>query len=61
MENASNILSREMRPKFMCMKVDEEVVIPWVIGGDEEEVFIGEILIDGESFSVQGKIHNEFG
>jgi hypothetical protein len=38
------------------MKVDEEVSIPGVIGGDEEEVFIREILIDGGSFSVRGKI-----
>jgi hypothetical protein len=44
MVNASMIISREMRPKLLCLKVDEKVVIPGVIGGDEEEVFVGENL-----------------
>jgi hypothetical protein len=52
MANASSIISREVRPKLLCLKVDEEVSIPWVIRRDEEEVFIGEILIDGGIFSV---------
>jgi hypothetical protein len=52
MVNASMIISREMRPKLLCTKADEEVVIPGVIGGDEEEVFMREILIDGGSFSI---------
>jgi hypothetical protein len=52
MVNASTIISREVRPKILCTKVDEEVVVPGVIGGDEEEVFIGEILIDGGSFGI---------
>jgi hypothetical protein len=41
-----------MRPKLLCSKKDEEVVVLGVIGGDEEEVFIGEILIDGGIFCV---------
>jgi hypothetical protein len=52
MSNASKIISRDMRPKILCTKVDKEVVIPGVIEGDEEEVFIKEILIDGGRFSV---------
>jgi hypothetical protein len=31
MANASTIISREMRPKFLCSKVDEKVAIPGVI------------------------------
>jgi hypothetical protein len=60
MVNVSTIILREMRPKFMCAKVDEEVVVLGVIGGDEEEVFIEKILINGGSFSVRGKSYNEF-
>jgi hypothetical protein len=60
MENVSTIISREMRPNFFCTKVDEKFVIPWVIKGDGEEVFIREILIDGGSFSLRGKGCNEF-
>jgi hypothetical protein len=41
------IVSREMRPKLLCLKVDEKVTIPGVIRGDEEEVFIRKIHIDG--------------
>jgi hypothetical protein len=52
MENASMIISREMRPKLLCLKVDEEVIVPGVIRGDEEEVFVREICIDGGSFSI---------
>jgi hypothetical protein len=60
MANVSTIILREMRPKFFCTKVDEKFIIPWVIEGDGEEVFIGEILIDGGSFSLRGKGCNEF-
>jgi hypothetical protein len=49
MENASMIITREVRSKILCTKVDEEVVVPGVIGGNEEEVFVREILIDGGS------------
>jgi hypothetical protein len=52
MENVTMIFLREMRPKIFCMNVDEEVSLPGVIGGDEEEVFIREIFIDGGSFCV---------
>jgi hypothetical protein len=52
MMNVSMIISRDMRPKLLCMKIDEEFIVPGIIGGDEEEVFIGEILIDGGSFSI---------
>ena len=41
-----------MRPKLLCAKVDEEVIVPGVIEGDEEEVFVREIRIDGGCFSV---------
>jgi hypothetical protein len=61
MANASMIILREMRLKLLCAKVDEEVPVPGVIEGDEEEVFVGKIRIDGRSFSIQGKICNEFG
>jgi hypothetical protein len=44
MVNVSMIISREMRPKLLCLKVDEKVSIPGVIRGDEEEVFVGKIL-----------------
>jgi hypothetical protein len=47
MANAPMIISREMRPKLLCLKVDEKVTIPRVIRGDVEEVFIGKIHIDG--------------
>jgi hypothetical protein len=40
---ALKIISRETRPELLCTKVDEEVIIPGVIRGDEEEVFVGEI------------------
>jgi hypothetical protein len=52
MANASVVISREVRPEILCEKVDDKVVVPGVIGGDEEEVFIREILIDGGSFRV---------
>jgi len=52
MMNSSTIISREMRPKLMCLKVYEEASIPWVIEGNEEEVFIREIHIDGGSLSI---------
>jgi hypothetical protein len=55
MANASTIISREMRPKLLCLKVDEEVVVPRVIRRYVEEVFVRGIL------SIRGKIHNEFG
>jgi hypothetical protein len=45
--NVTIIISREMRPKLLCLKVDEKVTIPGVIQGDEEEMFIGKIRIDG--------------
>jgi len=60
MSNASMTILRDMKPKLLCPKVDEEVIITGVIGGDEEEVFIKEILIDGERFGVRGKSHNDF-
>jgi hypothetical protein len=41
-----------MRPKILCTKVDEKVVVPGFIGGNEEEVFVREILIDGGSFGI---------
>jgi hypothetical protein len=46
MENSLTIVSREMRPKLLCPKVDEKVTIPGVIRGDVEEVLIGKIRID---------------
>jgi hypothetical protein len=55
MENASTIISREMTPKLLCLKVDKEVIVPVVIREHEEEVFIGEILIMGEDFASEGK------
>jgi hypothetical protein len=61
MENELMIILRDMRPKLLCMKVDKEVFVSGVIRGDEEEVFIGEILIDGGRFIVRGKSRNEFG
>jgi hypothetical protein len=61
MANALTIISREVRPKPMCPKVYEKVIIPRVIRGDEEEVFVEEIHIDGGSFGIQGKGRNEFG
>jgi hypothetical protein len=47
MVNASMIILRKMRPKILCQQLDEEVAIPRVIRGDEEEVFIEKIFIDG--------------
>jgi hypothetical protein len=52
MTNALMIILREMRPKLQCLKVDEEVVVPRVIRRDEEEVFVGKILIDGGNFGI---------
>jgi hypothetical protein len=60
MVNASTIILREMRPKIFCAKVYKEVVVLGVIGGDEEEVLIKEILIYGGRFSIRRKGHNEF-
>jgi len=54
------IFAREMIPKHLCPKVDKKVVVPRVIGGDEEEVLIREICIYGGSYTVKGKIHSEF-
>jgi hypothetical protein len=34
MGNALMIISRDMRPKFLCSKVDEEVFVIGVIRGD---------------------------
>jgi hypothetical protein len=61
MVNVLTIILREMRPKILCPKVEEKVTIPGVIRGDEEEVLIGKIHIDGGSFSIRGKSRNEFG
>jgi hypothetical protein len=47
MAKVSMIISREMRPKLLCPKVDKKVAIPGVIRGDVEEVFIRKIHIDG--------------
>jgi hypothetical protein len=47
MVNAPTIISREVRPKLLCLKVDEKVTIPGVIRGDVEEVFVGKVCIDG--------------
>jgi hypothetical protein len=56
MENAATIVLRDMRPKILCLKVDEKVTIPWVIRGDEEEVFIGRIsILTGEALACEGK------
>jgi len=46
MVNVLYIMLIYMRPKILCIKVDDEVIIPGVIGGDEEEVFIEKIHID---------------
>jgi hypothetical protein len=46
MANAPMIISRDMRSKHMCMKVDEKVSILGVIKGDEEQVFFRKIHID---------------
>jgi hypothetical protein len=51
-ENVSMVISREVRPKILCTKVYGKVSIPGIFSGDEEEVFIGEILIDGGSFGI---------
>jgi hypothetical protein len=52
MENASMVIVRKVRLELLCTKVDEEFVIPGVVGGDEEEVFIENILIDGGIFGI---------
>jgi hypothetical protein len=52
MVNASIFISRDMRHKILCTKVDDKVIVIGVIEGHEEDVFIGEILIDGGSFSI---------
>jgi hypothetical protein len=31
MVNASMVISREVRPKILCTKVDEKVVVPGVV------------------------------
>jgi hypothetical protein len=36
-----------MRPKLLFPKVNEKVTIPRVLRGDEEEVFVEKIHIDG--------------
>jgi hypothetical protein len=46
MKKAPTIISREMIPKHLCIKVDEKVSIPRVIQGVVEELFVGEIHID---------------
>ena len=47
MVKVSMIISREMRPKLLCLEVDKMVAMPRVIRGDVEEVFVGEVRIDG--------------
>jgi hypothetical protein len=56
MVNASMIISREMRPKLLCPKVDEKVAIPGVIQGDVEEVFVGKSVLTGESLASEGNV-----
>jgi hypothetical protein len=46
MVDVSTIVLRDMRPKILCLKVDENVSIPGAIRGDVEKVFIGKICID---------------
>ena len=48
----STIITREVRLKIFCIKVDEKVAVPGVIRGNEEEVFVGEILVNGGSFGI---------
>jgi hypothetical protein len=52
MVNALMIISRDMRPKIICSQVDEEIVVPWIIKEDEEEVLVRKIHIDGGRFSI---------
>jgi hypothetical protein len=60
MENASTIISREVRSKLLCPRVDEKVAIPGVIRGNVEEVFVGKIRVDEWTSSVGGKRRDEF-
>jgi hypothetical protein len=52
MVNVPMIILREMRPKLLCLKVDEKVDIPGVLQGDVEEVFVRKIHINGWICSV---------
>jgi hypothetical protein len=47
MENTSTIIPGEVGSKLLCSEVDEEIIVPGIIRGDVEEVFIGEVCIDG--------------
>jgi hypothetical protein len=58
--NASTIVSGKVVSEFLCSEVDEKIIVPWVIRGDVEEMFIGEVGIDGGTGSIGGKCHNEF-
>jgi hypothetical protein len=42
----SMIVPREVGSKFLFLKVDGEIVVPGIIQGDVEEVFIREVHID---------------
>jgi hypothetical protein len=52
LQNVPMIISREMRPKILCLKVDKKVTIPRLIGGDEEKLFVREICIDKGGFGI---------
>ena len=53
MENAPPIIVSEMRGKFLSAQVGEDVPIPRIVRGDEEEMFIGKIIMDW-GFNVAG-------
>jgi hypothetical protein len=56
----STIVSGEVVSKFLGSEVDEKIVVPRVIQGDEKEMFVGEVGIDGGTGSIQGKCRDEF-
>jgi hypothetical protein len=47
--------------KFLCSEVDKKITVPRAILGDVEEMFIGEVDIDGGMGGIRGKGHDEFG
>ena len=61
MMNTSMIISRKVVSKFLCSEVDEKIVVPWVIRGDVEEMFIREVGIDGGTGSIGGEGCYKFG
>jgi hypothetical protein len=56
MMNASMIISRDMRPKLLCVKVDEEIIVLGSSEGMRKRRLSGKSSLMGKALASKGKI-----